>query len=431
MAVRRMQTAIDSGTSARPSGPSAAPSGADDLFSLTEDELTALMPSEVPSTKSLGRTEPSRALRAARPSPKQSGRFVTDGGRLVAPKIVKRSAKPDQAAPHKASGAYAKAVTAKPTTSHRGASTKLEDFSDLVAEFESLDPSEDAQTRLISHDLLGALSESAASVHTETVDVEASIADAVRAALPQLTTVPLSLATVAESLPESKPRSTAAASTSRPRDVLPIAPAQAPLAVASAVPTAAPELPAEPAPAAPAPAKRARSVFGTMLMVTALLGSVAAGAWVAGDIWAVRHRQVPAHEGQVATAAAPPPAAEEPPTVPEPKAAPVAVAEPVAPADVPTSAPSTVATVSSPPPAVTAKPAAARPTAAPSSGGAAEASSVEQAKEPRAASKPARRARAPKGSDDAKANGEASAEVDEETKKALEALQKSQLESSF
>jgi len=455
MAVRKMQAAINSGTSGATGGSAAAPSSADGLLSLTDDELSALMPSAVGSATSQRRGETVGAPSAARPTPKQSGRFVTDGGRLAAPKIVKRSTKLDQAVPHKASGAYAKAVAAKPngagrtnstTPPPRGASTKLEDFSDLVAEIESLDVTEDEQTVLISYDQLGARPAEPPSVRAAKVDVEATIAEAVRAALPQLATVPLSLATVAASVPESKPRNSADASASRPHGAMPLAPARALADVAApAAPTAVPEPQAERAPAPRAPAKRARSVIGTLLMATALLGSVAAGAWVAGDVWAVRGHVVPPQTGQMAIAPAPAPAPEpaaapEPASAPEPsvaeaepsaaETAPVLAAEPAAPSDVPTSAPSTATKASSAAP-VAAKAAAVGPTGSPSSESAAAMAPADPAKESRAASKPARRARSSKGSDEAKPTGEASADVDEETKKALEALQKSQLESSF
>ena len=123
MAVRNMRAAVDPNPSAGTSASRAGASSGKSLLSLADDELSALMPSALDASPSVRRGEAAATPNAARPSPKASGKFLTDGGRRGAPKIVKRVTK---RAP----------TTPTAPSSPQETSTKLEDFSDLVRELE-------------------------------------------------------------------------------------------------------------------------------------------------------------------------------------------------------------------------------------------------------------------------------------------------------
>ncbi len=429
MAVRHTRAAVELGRRAATSASAsrAEPSGAEDLLSLTDDELTALVPSTLGSSASALRSQAAPAPTTTRRTPKASGKFVTEGGRLAAPKIVKRVTKGDRAEPNKASGAYPK-VTAP--------SSKLEDFSDLVREIESSVDVPEEPTVVISHDSFRMRPAGVPDVVVSTASVEETIGEALRAALPHMATVPLSVATIAASVSS---RQAAQAS-----DEPPAARALSREAVANV--TAAPvraaedELRASPAPSP----KRGRSVAKAVTVI-AMLGAIGAGAWVAGDEWAARHRILSNAAATVAVEAPPPApestvAATPAPVVPataaivEPQAAPTAANTSLGTSVTTSTAAATTAPSKAASP--TAESTAAKPTASPKAAlpaaeSTAAIAAAEPAKETRAASKPVRRVRASKTSDDAKANGSAQDEVDVETKRALEALQKSQLESSF
>ena len=180
---------------------------------LTDDDLAALMPPASESNLSLRAREalPPKGS-AARPSPKASGKFVTDGGRLVGPKIVKRIKKREEAVPNKASGAYAKAVVPATQAEPAAPSTKLEDFSDLVSELESLvDLPRQVDPVLIPNDQVQVRLAEAPRVFEANADVHATITEAVQAALPQMATVPLSVATLATAQTAARARAAAVA----------------------------------------------------------------------------------------------------------------------------------------------------------------------------------------------------------------------------
>ena len=417
MALKKLQPAISVDRHAETRASTAA-SGVDDLLALTDDELTALMPSVPESNLSLraGEALPPQGP-AARPSPKASGKFVTDGGRLVGPKIVKRIKKREEAVPNKASGAYAKAVVPATQAEPAAPSTRLEDFSDLVSELESLvDLPRQVDPALIPNDQVQGRLAEAPRVFEANADVHATITEAVQAALPQMTTVPLSVATA-----QTAARARAAAGAEARVEAEDVA--------STSTSTTADAMRAPPIAAAPVAAERAparRGRFATLLTAVALLGVVGAAGWMA---W--RHGLVTQPQTAVVAPAAPPAEATTVAVVPATvvPAAPATPAEPTEAAEEKAATSDVAPTVASTKPA----PPPARKVAAPTGAtGEGTAAVAEPAKgEARVAAKPARRARATKASDSSRSNGPAGDEIDQETKKALEALQKSQLESSF
>lgn len=448
MAVKKLQSAMD--LDPRGGAPTSIvdPSSVDDLLSLSDDELSALMPRTPSSSHTLRRdADASAQVPAASPSPKASGKFVTDGGRRAAPKVVKRIKRRDPTVPNKASGAYAKVVTPATTDRERatpspvGPAAKLEDFADLVSELESLvDVPRQEQTVLIRHDQLQGRSAEASSAFDPNAKVSPSTQGHTPAELQQPATVPLlSVATLVATLEAAVANKELAPDIAR--GVTLARPPEANVATATAIPRAPEasvlaaraatidEARPSPVPAATpaAPVKRGRTVLAAMMAVAAL-GIVIGATWIARG-----HARMEAPQISMQTSA--PPAAEPSVVVPA-TVVPVAAQAPAAPEASAEQVQSKPADGAGEDEAKRAKPiATARkaPLATPEAAAAtAAAAPTESPKaEPRVAAKAARHGRSPKSADDAKGTAEGKNEVDEETKKALEALQKSQLESSF